>query len=159
MNQRLQQFLAAENISQAQFADTIEVARASVSHVLAGRNRPGYEFIKSIADHYPKLNLEWLISGKGKMYKQDSSAQAAPIVPQTTVQEQTKDIEDDDEYVNALFSPEKGNSAAQTQPKSPNSTQKSASNTSSKEAQPTAEQRTISRIVVFYSDNTYQELK
>ena len=76
MNTRLQQFLSAENISQAQFADTIEVARASVSHVLAGRNKPGYDFIKSIADHYPKLNLDWLINGKGKMYKE---VVAAPL--------------------------------------------------------------------------------
>ena len=48
MNNRLKQFLAAENISQAQFAETINVVRASVSHVLAGRNNPGYDFIKSI---------------------------------------------------------------------------------------------------------------
>ena len=78
MNNRLQQFLAAENISQAQFADTIDVARASVSHVLAGRNKPGYDFIKSISDHYPKLNLEWLINGKGKMYRRRPSLSRTP---------------------------------------------------------------------------------
>ena len=69
MNNRLKQFLAAENISQAQFAETINVVRASVSHVLAGRNNPGYDFIKSIMDNYPTLNIEWLMLGKGKMYK------------------------------------------------------------------------------------------
>lgn len=68
MNKRLLQFLAAENISQAQFADTIDVARASVSHIIAGRNKPGFDFIESMALHYPSLNLEWLITGKGKMY-------------------------------------------------------------------------------------------
>ena len=57
MNTRLKQFLAAENISQAQFADTIKVVRASVSHVLAGRNNPGYEVIKAIMDNYPSLNI------------------------------------------------------------------------------------------------------
>ena len=40
MNRRLLQFLAAENISQAAFADKIHVARASVSHILKGRNKP-----------------------------------------------------------------------------------------------------------------------
>ena len=71
MNDRLKQFLAAENITQAEFADTIKVARASVSHILAGRNKPGYEFISGILRHYPNLNIEWLISGKGRMYKTD----------------------------------------------------------------------------------------
>lgn len=71
MNERLQQFLSAENITQAEFADTIKVARASVSHIIAGRNKPGYDFIAGILRHYPNLNIEWLISGKGKMYKSD----------------------------------------------------------------------------------------
>ena len=69
MNSRLKQFLAAENITQAQFADNINVVRASVSHVLSGRNNPSYEFIRSIMMKYPDLNIEWLMFGKGKMYK------------------------------------------------------------------------------------------
>ena len=73
MNKRLQQFLSAENISQSQFAEIIGVAKASVSHIVAGRNKPGFDFIESMARHFPKLNLEWLVSGKGRMYK-DSGA-------------------------------------------------------------------------------------
>ncbi len=69
MNKRLQQFLAAENISQSQFADRIGVGRASISHILAGRNKPGYEFMENLAREYPRLNLDWLVLGKGKMYK------------------------------------------------------------------------------------------
>ena len=37
MDKRLQQFLDAENISQAQLADTLGVARAGISHILSGR--------------------------------------------------------------------------------------------------------------------------
>ena len=72
MNKRLQQFLAAENISQSKFAETLGVARAGVSHVLSGRNKPGFEFLDSLARNYPDLSLEWLISGRGRMYKFDS---------------------------------------------------------------------------------------
>lgn len=75
MNNRLKQFLAAENISQSQFADSIDVVRASVSHVLSGRNNPSYDFIKAIMKSYPSLNMEWLILGKGKMYKEQSNKQ------------------------------------------------------------------------------------
>ena len=75
MNTRLKQFIAAENITQAQLADTINVVRASVSHILAGRNKPSYEFISGLMRHYPNLNMEWLMFGKGKMYK-NASAEA-----------------------------------------------------------------------------------
>lgn len=73
MNRRLLQFLAAENISQAAFADKIHVARASVSHILKGRNKPGYDFFEGVTRNYPSLNLEWLLTGKGKMYRFDES--------------------------------------------------------------------------------------
>ncbi len=69
MNRRLLQFLQAENLTQTQFADTLSVARGSVSHILAGRNKPGYDFLESLMLHFPRLNLEWLLTGKGRMYK------------------------------------------------------------------------------------------
>ena len=150
MNHRLQQFLSAENISQAQFADSIEVARASVSHVLAGRNKPGYDFIKSISDHYPKLNIEWLISGKGKMYKQDGPF----LAPESKVIiEQTPSTLFSDSYF-----------GEETQTVVPERETKPAKNETSPalpESAPAASSagRTITRIIVFYDDNTFQELK
>ena len=88
MNKRLQQFLSAENISQSQFADRIGVGRANISHILSGRNRPGYEFIENLAREYPRLNLEWLLLGKGKMYKEETplpaSSPSTPADPVTS---------------------------------------------------------------------------
>jgi len=69
MNQRLQQFLNAENLTQSQLADRLGVAKASVSHILAGRNKPGFDFIESLSRQFPNLSLDWLIQGKGRMYK------------------------------------------------------------------------------------------
>lgn len=76
MNQRLQHFLAAEGITQSQFADEIEVAKSSVSNILAGRNNPSYDFILNLSNHYPDLSLEWVLTGKGRMYR--SGKEAAP---------------------------------------------------------------------------------
>ena len=146
MNHRLQQFLSAENISQAQFADSIDVARASVSHVLAGRNKPGYDFIRSISEHYPTLNLEWLISGKGKMYKQDSSSISSTPVPPPAKQD----------FSGELFGPES------IEDEAPAVQEKSAPVPPAPapiQPEPSPFRRSISRIVVFYDDNTYQELK
>ena len=78
MNKRLQQFLDAENITQSQLADSLGVARAGISHILAGRNKPGFDFIESLATKFPTLSLEWLITGKGRMYKSETQAIADP---------------------------------------------------------------------------------
>ena len=78
MNRRLLLFLQAQNITQSQFADTLSVARGSVSHILSGRNKPGYEFLESLALHYPTLNIDWLFTGKGSMYKDGNTADNVP---------------------------------------------------------------------------------
>lgn len=83
MNSRLLKFLNAENITQAQFADSIGVARASISHIISGRNKPGYDFISAMMEKYPQLNPEWLILGKGKMYKEIPKSQTALPDPST----------------------------------------------------------------------------
>ncbi|MBP3202124.1 MAG: helix-turn-helix transcriptional regulator [Bacteroidales bacterium] len=70
MNRRLLQFLQAQNITQTQFADTLSVARGSVSNILSGRNKPGYDFLESLLLHYPMLNLEWLMTGRGSMIRE-----------------------------------------------------------------------------------------
>jgi len=150
MNHRLQQFLAAENISQAQFADSIDVARASVSHVLAGRNKPGYDFIRSIADHYPRLNLEWLISGKGKMYKHDAiSSPAASLPPDPPASPRAG-------YSDELFGPE---SLEDEKPEEVAVKPAKPAPAPAPQPEPSPFRRSISRIIVFYDDNTYQELK
>ena len=79
MNNRLQRFLDAENITQSQLAERLGVAKASISHILAGRNKPGFDFIQSMAQNYPDLNLDWLIAGKGNMYKSQNSPQAPQL--------------------------------------------------------------------------------
>ena len=136
MNTRLQQFLSAENISQSQFADTIGVARASVSHILAGRNKPGFDFLVGMSKHYPSLNLEWLLTGKGRMYQKSGD-----------------NLFDDAEFC----IPEK-DTTVQKRPQSAHSEPvERPQNTFPKtEAKPSG--KTISRIIVFYDDNTYQEL-
>lgn len=83
MNNRLNQFLAAENLTQAEFAKRLGIARAGVSHILQGRNSPSYSFILAMMNSFPALNIEWLISGKGKMYKEQKSQIAIDSEPLT----------------------------------------------------------------------------
>ena len=69
MNNRLQQFLELENITPARLADTLGVQRSGLSHILSGRNKPGYEFITKLLIKFPHINSDWLLLGKGKPYK------------------------------------------------------------------------------------------
>lgn len=140
MNNRLKQFLSAENISQSQFADTIKVVRASVSHVLSGRNNPSYDFIKAIMAGYPKLNIEWLIFGKGKMYKEQQEISTPPAQPAELTS-------------NSLFEDE-----PETLPE-PEAVEV-ASEEISQAVIPLAaqRQRKVRKVIILYDDDSYQEL-
>ena len=69
MNNRLQQFLELENLTPAKLADTIGVQRSGLSHILSGRNKPSYDFITRLLTKFPRINSDWLLTGKGKPYK------------------------------------------------------------------------------------------
>ena len=146
MNNRLKQFLAAENISQAQFADTINVVRASVSHVLAGRNNPSYDFIRAIMDNYPALNIEWLILGKGKMYKEreagllfeEPEQEAMPEMPESSLPETEIPLQ-----------------VLGTQTNITSTTEMNAINNI---IQTPVKQRKVSKIIVLFDDGSYQEM-
>ena len=156
MNTRLQQFLSAENLSQAQFADIIGVARASVSHIIAGRNKPGFDFIYSMAANFPNLNVEWLVTGRGKMYKTQADLfpiessepqpqpKIAPAAPQEAHFEPQPQVTQSAPSVTAAPLPEE----PVTQSNTLNATRKIA-----------VGQRNIARMVILFDDNTYQELE
>ncbi len=72
MKDRLLKFLNREQLSSARFAGIIGVQPSSISHILSGRNKPGFDFIQKILTKYPSLNAEWLILGKGNMLKSEN---------------------------------------------------------------------------------------
>lgn len=162
MNNRLKQFLAAENITQSQFADKIEVVRASVSHVLSGRNNPSYEFIKAIIANYPSLNIEWLMFGKGKMYKGVEET-PLPVSMQATRQTPADDYHEDllfnDLYSDEEATVEKEQAPVVTQDSPLEATVPlSLLKTLSQTTQSANKQRKVSKIIVLFDDGSYQEL-
>lgn len=134
--------MIAENLSQSQFADKIGVARASISHIMSGRNKPGFDFILGMARNFPALNLDWLITGKGKMYKQ--SEVSLKVEPVDNDLFSNNDFIEDEPVapdVKKVVQPiQKISNVADIAPKKPL-------------------ERGISRIVVFYDDNTFQEFQ
>lgn len=146
MNNRLKQFLAAENITQAQFADNLNVVRASVSHVLSGRNNPGFDFIKAMMAKYPRLNIEWLIFGKGKMYKDPESPKAES---------------QDEGQLFPIYEPESSLRIPEILHEDILPVSEPATteiNSLDNIIQPIKGQRKVSKIIVLFDDGTFQEM-
>ena len=139
MRTRLQHFLQAENLTPSRFADQIGIQRSSVSHVLSGRNNPGFDFIESMLLSYPSLNAEWLITGKGKLYKELKTASlfdSEEAIPQREAEAYEKIPEKSRVFTEEIVDPQ-----VKTVPE-----------------KPITQERKLVKALLFYSDNTFTEL-
>ena len=132
---RILRILTSENLSSSKFAEIVGVQRSSISHILSGRNKPSLDFLQKILSNFPTINGDWLIIGKGEMFKNNKQTEisfdkkAEADAPRNTLLNQNTTAE--------KSSPEK-----------------TITQTVIKEAK----NRSIHKIVVFYDDNTFEEL-
>lgn len=77
MFKRLDVLLKEVNLSPSQFADEIGVQKATISHIISGRNNPSLDFIQKVLDRFPEINAEWVINGKGDIWKTGAKDHAA----------------------------------------------------------------------------------
>ncbi len=73
MNNRLAQFMEAENLTSAKLAEILSVQPSNISHLLTGRNKPNFDFISKLLTLFPDLSARWLINGDGGMYINDTT--------------------------------------------------------------------------------------
>lgn len=152
MNDRILAIIQAEEMTNAKFAQEIGVGSSSISHLSSGRNNPSIDLIIKILNRFPGISPDWLLQGKGKMYKYQNEEQ--------TVQTQQKPPEQD------LFSSFK---ATETKP---NTIQKPSENSSERLSEPSnrlsdespvpyknsAEKR-VEKVIILYADKSFTEYR
>jgi len=140
MKERLLEFLRAENKSSAQFAEEIGVQPSGISHILSGRNNPSLDFVLKMLEKYPFISTDWLLFGKGSMYKD-------PRMQTLFDEENTIDKNADAKI------------PQEQQIKSDNTMNKTVKDRSVDEISPYFNEKgsSISRIVWFYDDKSFEE--
>jgi len=140
MKDRILEFLKAENKSSAQLAEEIGVQPSGISHILSGRNNPSLDFVLKMIEKYQFLSTDWLLFGKGTMYKE--------IKMQSLFDEMNiSDRKTDDSSVN------KESEIRRTDEKL---IEKKLLNMETL-VKDEKSQSAISRIVMFYDDNSFEE--
>jgi len=71
MIKRIKSLISVKNLTASQFADLLGVQRSNISHILSGRNKPSLDFVLKITEQFPTISIEWLINGKGEMFKNE----------------------------------------------------------------------------------------
>ncbi|MBP3425758.1 MAG: helix-turn-helix transcriptional regulator [Rikenellaceae bacterium] len=81
MKERLRRFIKAEALNSTQLATALGIQSSGISHILSGRNKPSYDFVTKLLTLYPNLNPDWLLLGKGTMYRQETKEKKTVPTP------------------------------------------------------------------------------
>ncbi len=72
MQDKIQDILKNENITQAKLAEILGIQASAISHLLSGRNKASMDVVQKILKAFPSINPDWLILGEGEMYRNSS---------------------------------------------------------------------------------------
>ena len=85
MVERIKEIILKEGLTSGSFADMIGVQRSSMSHIINGRNNPSLDFIVKTIQNFPKINPEWLLNGTGSMYRSDYTEKPVSAVREPSI--------------------------------------------------------------------------
>lgn len=66
--ERIKEIVAYYKLTSAAFANKIGVQPSSVSHILSGRNKPSLDLIQKIINSFTDVNTHWLVTGESNMF-------------------------------------------------------------------------------------------
>lgn len=137
-----------KGVSPSEFADRIGVQRSNVTHVLHGRNKPGFQFISKMLETYPDINAKWLLTGNGEMLESGAGTKVPKEQPSELFPPVASFVNDPRKET----APEKTTGEAQDEmpvppvPEIPGGVN-------------VIKNREIESIVIFYSDQTFKEYR
>ena len=75
---RLKKIIEENDLSSSAFAEKLGVQRATISHLLSGRNKPSLDFIMKVIEAFPEVDLYWLLNGKGSYNRLTEKVPSSP---------------------------------------------------------------------------------
>lgn len=139
MKDRIQQIIDREGITPSRFAEIIGIQRSAMSHILSGRNNPSLDVLTKVLQKFDYINTDWLLFGKGNMLKSERSNQNTALLDESAISQPS--VQSDFEYQNL-----KELRQADATPQSIVKERIVLKETP---------QKIVSKILIFYSDNTY----
>ncbi len=69
INSRVESLIKKVASTKASFSQATGISSVILSHISSGRNKVSLTAVEQILKAYPSVNAEWLILGKGSMFK------------------------------------------------------------------------------------------
>ena len=67
--ERVVEIIRVMGMNNIQFSQKTGISPASLSHITSGRSNPTLTILRNIVESFPELNPEWVLLGRGDMFK------------------------------------------------------------------------------------------
>lgn len=128
-----------EGLTQSRLAEMLEIQPASISHILAGRNKPGFDLLQKILRRFPRINPDWLLLDAPEIYREWTS--------ENLEQQQRTDVTEQRSEKDKAANSANGASRFPLFPEPTETTQTAT--------RPDAPVKEVVRIALFYADGTF----
>lgn len=71
MREKLQQLMKYEGLTSSRLADQLGIQPSGISHILSGRNKPGFDLLQKILRQFPHIDPDWLLLDGTKMLRDE----------------------------------------------------------------------------------------
>lgn len=75
INERILQLLEYLDITRYKFSHETGISETVLLNIYKCKNKPSFDVIEKILNHYPTINAEWFLTGKGEMLKRTDNTQ------------------------------------------------------------------------------------
>jgi transcriptional regulator with XRE-family HTH domain len=145
--ERLIEIMKSQELNSKQLSLELGVSAGTISNILGGRNKPSLEFLQNVANHFPFISPTWLFLGFGEKYIDG-------YVP-TTPSKADQDLFSQAPTSSPLAEMIRPHALEGTTSVVAQRNQLKNSSSASEEIKSNA--RTVQKIVIFYSDGTFEE--
>lgn len=144
MREKLLQLMKNEGLTSSRLAEILDIQPSGISHLLSGRNKPGFDLLQKMLRRFPRINPDWLLLDSEQMYRDstDPEFRCKQMHPQTNTQAPESNASK--QYMDTDLT-----SARRTEVMGSNETTEV-----SKALQPL--RNDVERIVVLYADHTFE---
>ena len=137
--ERILALMDSQQLNAKDFAVEVGISAATMSNIINGRNKPSLEVMQKILNRFRNVSTVWLILGVGSMFNETSNSQT--------------DISGN----HSLLSPD--NELAEYDNSNSNHKSHSYTKTSINQNRFLTTIKKVTKVVVFYNDGTFDELK
>lgn len=158
---RIKIFLNEKNITVSQFADGCGISRPTMSQLLNGRNKKvSDEVISKIHSAFPALSISWLLFGEGAMIERNVSVNAQlreNSIFGNEVDEgmDSAKLKDELQTEKSVYTQADINNNISTMAATTANVQHS--NVKLETVEVEKPKRSVTKIIVYYSDNSFEE--